>query len=256
MEIYKKTSIILALIIVALLSIVIVTPIVTDVDTHTHTIQQLDREIDSVLKLTGGATAASAGISLLPDDQCTPIAQEFAELGTYFLIVLSALYLEKYLVTMIGYISFSIIVPLACVLLGIGIFTKREKAMGFSVKLFISALVIYFVIPLSVTTSETVYNNYEESIEQTINIADEISVVDEDENAMERFVGWIENAAGTIVDYVTGLLSRFIEAIAIMLVTSCLIPILVVFFASWILKIMFKVDFSLTDMERFMMKRK
>ena len=247
MDILKKTPIILILLIVALIAIIFITPYTTNADNHAHTMEQIDREIDSVLKLTAGATAASAGISLLPDDQCTPIAEEFAELGKYFLVVLSALYLEKYLLTMVGFVSFSVLVPLACAFLGVGLIFNRSRVRLFSAKLFICALAVYFAVPVGVLTSEKVYSAYEENIDQTISIAGKISVIDEDASGIEKFVSWIENAAGTIVDYVTGLLSRFVEAIAVMIVTSCLIPILVIIFFIWLIKMLFNVDMTMSD---------
>lgn len=256
MTIYKKITLVLLLITIALISIVKITPVTTNEETHRHTIEQIDREIESVLKLTAGATGASAGISLLPDDQCTPIAEQFAELAKYFLVVLSALYLEKYLVTLLGYVSFSFIIPFACALLSGGIIFNREKIRSLSYKLFVTALAVFLAIPISVKTSEAIYDTYEGTIEQTISTADEISIVDEDAGAIEKFVSWIENAAGTIVDYVTGLLSRFIEAVAVMLVTSCLIPILIIVFFAWLIKVFFKIDFSLTDAEKLIRRKK
>ena len=250
MKVYKKVTFVLALIALALVSISKITPVTTDAKTHEHSIQQIDREIDSVLKLTAGATAASAGISLLPDDSCTPIAQQFAELAKYFLVVLSALYLEKYLVTLLGYVSFSFVIPMACLILIAGIIWNRDKVKILSVRLFVAALAIYLTIPFSVKVSETIYDTYEGSIEETISSADRISVVDEDEGVIEKFVSWIADAAGTIADYVTGLLSRFIEAVAVMLVTSCLIPVLVIIFFAWIIKIVFNLDFSLSDVDK------
>lgn len=255
MRIYKNITLVLFFITIALVSVVKITPVATDEDMHRHTIEQIDREIDSVLKLTAGATGASAGISLLPDDQCTPISQQFAELAKYFLVVMSALYLEKYLVTLLGFVSFSCIIPLACVLLCSGIILNREKVRSLSYKLFVTGLVVFLAIPVSVKTSETIYNAYESTIEQTITTANEISIVDEDEGAVEKFVSWIENAAGTIVDYVTGLLSKFIEAVAVMLVTSCIIPILVIVFFAWLVKILFKIDFSLSDADKLFRKK-
>lgn len=246
----KNTAFVLLLITLIMVSVTKITPWTTDVETHEHTINQIDKEISSALKLTAGATAASAGISLLPDDQCTPIAEEFAELGKYFLVVLSALYLEKYLVTLLGYVSFTFMIPLALVLLGWGVLRKREKVRVLSLKLAICALAIYFVIPLGVRTSEAVYSNYEAQIDETLSTADQISIANEDEGAISKFISWIENAAGTIVDYVTNLLSKFIEAVAVMLVTSCVIPILVLLFFVWLIKVMFNVDISLTDADR------
>ena len=119
----------------------------------------------------------------------------------------------------------------------------------------IVAVAIYFIIPLSVKTSEMIYDNYESSIEQTIDIASQISVENEESGVVDKFVSWIQNAAMTIVEYVTELLSKFIEAVAVMLVTSCLIPILVIVFFFWMFKLLFKLDFSLSDAERFVHNR-
>ena len=248
-EILKKTAIVLLLAAVALFSITVITPAAVKTENHKYTYEQLDREIGNTLKLTAGATAVSAVISLLPDDTCTPIAEQFAELGTYFVIVLSALYLEKYLITILGYVSFSILIPLVCLIFGIGIFAKKEKAKVASVKLLIFAILVYFLIPISVKTSETIYNTYESTLQETITTASEISVTEDDAGAVEKFLSWIKNAAVTVVDYVTNLLSRFVEAIAVMMVTSCLIPILVVLFFSWMMKLLFKIDISFIDIK-------
>ena len=241
---------------VALFSITVITPAAVDDNNHKYTYEQLDREISNTLKLTAGATAVSAVISLLPDDTCTPIAEQFAELGTYFVIVLSALYLEKYLITILGYVSFTILIPLVCLILGIGILGKKDKAKVASAKLAIFAILIYFLVPVSVKTSETIYNTYESTLQNTITTASEITVTEDDAGAVEKFLNWIKNAAVTVVDYVTDLLSRFVEAIAVMMVTSCLIPILVVLFFSWLMKLLFNVDISFIDIKLLPGKRK
>ena len=248
-ELLKKTAIGLLLAAVALISITVITPMAVDNSRHKQTYEQLDKEIGNALKLTAGATAVSAVITLLPDDTCTPIAEQFAELGTYFVIVLSALYLEKYLITILGYVSFAILIPLVCVILGIGIIGRKDKAKVVSLKLGIFAILMYFLIPISVRTSETIYNTYESTLQNTIDTASEITVTDDDAGAVEKFLNWIKNAAVTVVDYVTDLLSRFVEAIAVMMVTSCLIPILVVLFFSWMMRLLFKVDISFIDIK-------
>ncbi len=242
-NVLKAIVIVLTCVLVALISIVKIAPATTNVETHKESIAQIDREIEMVLKLTAGATGASAAISLLPDDQCTPVAEQFAELGKYFMLVLSALYLEKYLISMLGGLSFAVLIPLACALILIAIFFKKDKFMEFAVKVVIAALAIYLVIPISVKTSDIIYKSYESTMEITLDSANQISVDDSDATGVEKFLSWIENAAGTIVDYVTGLLSRFIEAIAVMLVTSCLIPILVVLFFCWLMRILFETSF-------------
>ena len=108
-----KLLVILALIALALASMLKITVFSTNPDNYEHSIERIDGNISTVMKLAASSSAASAVISFLPDDSCTPIANELAELSKYFLIVLSALYLEKYLMTVIGYASFGILIPLA-----------------------------------------------------------------------------------------------------------------------------------------------
>ena len=69
-------------ILICVISLLLLVPMTTREDKHQSTLTQIDKEIENVLKLAGGATAVSAAVSLLPDDSCTPISTQFAELGT------------------------------------------------------------------------------------------------------------------------------------------------------------------------------
>ncbi|MCR4787559.1 MAG: hypothetical protein K5888_03140 [Lachnospiraceae bacterium] len=242
MKITKSIAAILIVILICLISILIITPVTTDADNHRQTVEQLDNEIENVLKLAGGATVVSAAVSLLPGDACTPISEQFAELGKYFIVILSALYFEKYFVTLSGYVSFAFLIPVACILFCAGAFFLKDRLKEISLKLMICALAIYFLIPVSVKASQVIYNNYQSNIEQTLDDANKISIIDEDESGVDKFLSWIENVSGTVIDYVTGLLSRFIEAIAVMLVTSCLLPVIVLLFFVWLIKLLFNFD--------------
>lgn len=249
---FKLVTVILLLVTIAVISITKVTDYTTSLETHEHEIEQIDNKIDSVLKLVGGATAVSAAISLLPDDACTPIAEEIAELAKYFLIVLSVLYLEKYLLTVTGFAAFRFLVPVACLLLGVAFALKKDNKVKFrtlSLKVFIAALVVYCTVPISIKTSDLIYKNYETSINNTINDSIELSeqanesingVADEeDQGIIDGIVNWVSRKANSAVDYVSGMLSKYIEAFAVMLVTACIIPLLVFLFIIWILKMLF-----------------
>lgn len=246
MKVMQKVSVVLILLMIALVSIAVISPITTSLETHSEAIKQLDEEVDMVLKLTAGATGVSAVLTILPDDQCTPIASELAELAKAFLVVLSALYLEKYLISMVGFASFSIIIPAACALWGVGFFAERKVFKTIAYKLAIFALILYVAIPVSVSISSKIYNNYESSFEETLNQAERVTIGEEDANAdksvVERFTEWISNAAMTVVEYVTNLLSRFVDSIAVMLVVSCLIPVLVIFLFWMVVKIIFNIN--------------
>ena len=242
MNIKTKIPVVLALLLVALLSMTKITSWATNLETHEHTIAELDDKINTVMELTAGATASSAALSFLPDDQCTPIAQEIAELAKYFLIVLSALYLEKYMITVSGYVAFKVIIPIACVCLGVGIFAKKDAFSILSAKLAVCALAVFLMVPSSVMVSDMIYANYANSIDATIDTAMEVSIDDTDSGIMEQLVSWLTEAAGKARDYVAGLLSHFMEALAVMIVTSCVVPLLVILLYLWFIKQIFGID--------------
>ena len=86
------------------------------VDFHEDTIIALDKSRSKVMELAAAAVASSSAITLLPGDVGTPIAQELADMSKYFLIVLCAIYLEKFLLTVTGFIACKYIIPVACLL--------------------------------------------------------------------------------------------------------------------------------------------
>ena len=87
-----------------------------NVDFHADTINALDKSRSKVMELAAAAVASSSAITLLPGDVGTPIAQELADMSKYFLIVLCAIYLEKFLLTVTGFVAFKYVIPVACVL--------------------------------------------------------------------------------------------------------------------------------------------
>lgn len=234
-----KIIIALALTLIALISIVNITPLAVAKSTHAKSIKQIDQEISTVLELSAGAAGASAVLSLLPDDTCTPVANQLAEFGTYFLIVLSALFFEKYMITTVGYLSFTIIVPVICLLLGIGIIGRKKSFNYFAVKLMVVALALYFALPLSVKVSEVIYRNYESSIQETINEATTIGDNGKTSEGSNQIKEWIKESSEKVVDYISNMLSSFVEALAVMIVTACVIPILVLVFVFWLIKAIF-----------------
>lgn len=243
-----KVQLVLVLIIVALVSFTKLVPWSVNPEVHAATTEQIDKEINSVLKLTAGAAGASAVISLLPDDQCTPIANELAEMAKYFLVVLSALYLEKYLITVIGYVSFGVLIPVVCLLIGIGVLAHKHTLKTVAAKVAILAVALYIMVPLSVRASQIIYDSYSSSIESTVTEANRISIGEntEDATVVEKFLSWISNAAVTVTEYVTNLLSEFVNALAVMIVASCLIPTLVVVLFVWLIKLMFNVNIPMS----------
>lgn len=246
--------------IVALLSICVVSKYAASPEFHKKTIETLDAKKTTVMELTAASTAASAAITLLPGDTATPIATKLADLSSYFLLVVCAIYLEKYLVTITGYAAFVFLIPAACVLLSLHAFLKNNVCKQLAIRLITFALISFIAIPASVSVSNLIENTYRASIQDTITSAKETTeqieentkASDEDSSGSDENKGIISGIISKVQDTVSAVtataadfenvLNNFIEALAVMLVTSCLIPILVLLFFVWLAKLLLTID--------------
>ena len=269
MENEKQKKILFALIpiVIALLSFFVIARFTSSTEFNAKTIQSLDDKKTTVMELAAASTAASAAITLIPGDVGTPIANKLADLSSYFLIVLCAIYLEKYLVTITGYAAFKILVPIACVFFSGYLLWRKEILRVVAQKFLLFGLAVYLVISASVKVADMIETTYASSIESTIETAkqttDEIesetgesgqvddkssnekfqsdSDSDSKENAGGFFSGLfnkVQEGVSTATANVENVLNNFIEALAILLVTSCLIPILVLIFFVWLVKML------------------
>ena len=251
----KKAALAALLVLAALLSIFAVGKRASDPAYHQASIDALAEKQETVLELTAASTAASAAITLLPGDTATPIAEKLADLSGYFLIVLCAIFLEKYLLTITSYVSFTILIPAACALGIAALFSEKLRAaLGkLAWHLLLFALAIAFVIPAGVKASSMIEDTYRASIEETIANAEQTTediqsaTSDEAEKSglsglFSKVTEGITGAATAAVEQLKTVLNRFIEALAVMLVTSCLIPILVLLFFAWLVKLMLGIE--------------
>lgn len=245
-------AVILALTII--LSCTVVGTKLTDPATYAHTIEVLDHNRTTVLKLTAASAAASAAVSALPDDICSPLAQEISEFTTYFMLILSVLYLEKYLLTILGAAACYILIPAGCSALLINCFFPKATLQSIGIKLAVFGVASLLVIPSSVWVSDQINAIYSESIEISIESATAVSenligdVAGEDEenttviDEAKALLGDLSGSVAGVVEQVKNLLNRFIEATAVMIVTTCLIPVLVIVFYVWIVKTLFHIQ--------------
>lgn len=142
---------------------------------------------------------------MIPGDTATPIAEKLADFSTYFLVVICAIYLEKYLVTITGYAAFGILIPLACVLLAVHAFRGSRALVR--------------------AAAELAESDAEDTEGET-----------EKKGFFGGLISNVQNSVSNATDKVESVLNRFIEALAVLLVTSCVIPILVLVFFVWVIK--------------------
>ena len=241
--------------VVAMVSFFRVADYAASPETHRETIEALDEKKATVMKLTGAATGVSVAITMIPGDAATPIAEKLADLSTIFLLVFSAIYLEKYLVTITGYAAFKVLIPLACGAGIVAVLLRSHVAKQLAVKLAVFGLSIVLVIPASVGIANLIEDTYHSSIQNTIDLAletteeieedTELNAAKEEEKKGNIFSDLLSTVTETVsiaTDKVENVLNHYLEALAVLLVTTCVIPVLVLFFFVWLVKIILGID--------------
>lgn len=208
-------------------------------------IQTLDEKKGNVTALVATCTAASAGISAIPGDAGTPVAEKLMDLSSSLMIVLAVIYLEKYLLTIFGLATFGLIVPVVCALVAAwALFWGRTQASYTCARLARKLIALGVVLMVTVPTSVLVTNMIDQTYADSL-VIEEAQQTEEDAPAEEESGGfdplkWLSDTAGAIQNGIesitTGMLDQvnnLIEGLAVMIVTSCLIPVIVLVFFLW-----------------------
>ena len=252
----KKLRLAVIPLVIAFFSVFVLAGVASSPRFHADTIAALDEKQTTVLELTAASTAASAAITLLPGDTATPIAEKLADLSTGFLLVLCAIYLEKYLLTITGMVTFDFLIPAACILYLAHLFGGWEVPRVLARKLVIFGLAIVLVIPAGVKVSDLIEDTCRASIDAAVESAKESAGEVEDSSgqlAEETEEGFLEGLLSKLTDGIAAIgsgvsekvgetVNRLVEALAIMLVTACVIPILVLLFFVWLVKLILGVE--------------
>lgn len=246
---HKRTKIIIPLVI-ALISILIVSKFATSPAFHANTIAALDAKKTDVMKLTAASTGISTAITLLPGDVASPIADRLMDLSGWFLLVLCAIYIEKYLLIITGFLTFVFFIPASCVLYATNVFWKNPVFYRLSKKFLALGLALFFAIPLSVKLSNIIEDTYNYSIENTVSSASDFTEELEEDATDEKFsishmISGAKESINKAIDKATNTLNDIIEHLAVMIVTSCVIPIAVLMFFIWLIRTILDVNIRL-----------
>ncbi len=246
LEINKKTVILsLILVVIALVSLFLISGIASSEDSFQGTYSSLEEKRTNVTELMGVTAASSTAISLLPGDAGTPIADELADLSGYFMFILAAIYLEKWMITITGMLAFKIIIPISCGILIAALFFANDTMKVVAVKLFCFAMILFLVMPASTLVTEKIDASYQASIQQTIedtrNDTEQIQKAagdEKDENAVEKLLNKVKGGVSGQLEKFENTLNRITESIAVLIVTSCAIPVAVLVFFLWLVKLL------------------
>lgn len=225
---------------------------------HAASIAALDEKKVTVMELTAATAAGSVAISAVPGDATTPIANQISELSGYLLIVVGAIMLEKLLLSLTCYAAFQFLIPIACVLGIVYLFAHIEWCRVLARKLALFGIVICLIVPASIQVTRIVDETFQ--IQQTVDDAEqavEQPADTEEEGSWFSQIG--EAITGTVsdaVDQAEAALSRFIDAVAALLITTCVIPIAVLLFFVWVTKLIFGIEMKVSSQAARMLPRR
>ncbi len=233
------------LVVIALVSVLWLARVTSEPAFHAASIAALDEKRVTVMELTAATAAGSVAISAVPGDATTPIANQISDLSGYLLIVVGAIMLEKLLLSLTCYVTFQFLIPIACVLGIIYLFAHVEWCKVLARKLALFGIVICLIVPASIQVTRIVDETFQ--IQQTIDDAEQ--AVEQTADAGEEESNWFsqigEAITGTVsdaIDQAEAALSRFIDAVAALLITTCVIPIAVLLFFVWVTKLIFGIE--------------
>ncbi|MCF2621412.1 hypothetical protein [Collinsella tanakaei] len=224
-------------------------------DTYATSIATLDDKKNNVLGMVAASTGASAAITAIPDDVGTPIADKLMDLSTNLMLVLAVIYLEKYLLTVFGFAAFGILIPaaLACFVISLVLYCRSTLSGSFALvarKLLVLSLVLWVTVPAGVAVTNMIDQTYEisyatESVEGVEAEAEAEEGTEEGGSPIDFIISIpekIADAATGVADEMLSQVNRLIEGVAVMIVTSCIIPILVLLFFLWMANLLLGIN--------------
>lgn len=234
----------------------------TSVQSYSWVLKTLNSLQKKALAITGTSAALATGAAAIPGDATTPLANKLMDMAGYMVIVYGVIIVEKYLLTITGYLAFKILIPIALVILAASQFVTGEWYLflrKISIKGMIIGLLLWLLVPTSAAVTNTINDTYANTtavesklIEQSKNVTktkddskksetknEDFSITD----FAKGFTDKVKNAAKDAGNVVTGKAEEFqeafnqmIEKVAVMIVTTCVIPIIVLFSFTWIIK--------------------
>ena len=267
----RKTTIIIAalLVIVGLISFLMLSKVFSNPETFKNTIQVLDDKKNTVAKLSAISIAAASAIDLIPGDAGASIAKELVDLGGYFVLLFAAIYLEKLLISIGGFVAFKVLIPIGLFLIAGFMMLKKDYLKALGTKLISIGLVLFLLVPSSVWVSNMVDKTHDMSKQQAIeqigeetdlieNETEEEAVVDdsanEEDSEESSLLGKITEGGSSLVGKIkeggssalasakevpkkmNELLDNLIEEVAYFFVSICIIPIVVLILLTVLLK--------------------
>ena len=225
------------------------------------TYDYLDTKKNQVIGINGAVIGTAMLVSAIPGNIDAAIVSALTGLQKPCFTVLAAVFAERHLAGIFSNISFACIIPLACIFGMISVWTNGSALKKLAIKLTIMGLVLSLTIPASVVLSKHVekISSADEKIAEVQSMDDEAAESSDSTKDKSGLSAMLNKFADTaddvkdklqdpkgalteIQDKVKNWINGVIEALVIMIITSCVIPILIFIFLFWILRMLFQID--------------
>lgn len=258
----KKFICVSLMIFIAVVSIFVGASKVPNTKMVQHSLDCVQDNQERVFAFTGATVATSLALSALPDDFASPLANTVASMNKYFVIILITLFIEKILLVEGIKYTFMLLIPAVCAIYGLGYLFGKIRAIVFAKKLAALALVIIFVVPTSTFLVDKIGTEYlayvDETIQETEDGSDKINSVKTESNDNATFLDEVANVFDNaiqsmkdLIEYFKNIVKKCVNAIAIMIVTTFVVPFVTCMFFIWFLKEVFKINVSLPEIKIF-----
>lgn len=218
-----------------------------------ETLDSLEDSKITVMEFSGATIAASLAITALPDDFGSSLANTLTDMNKYFVLIFAVLYVERLIVVEGMKLSFVYIIPVACGLYILAVLSGKVFFRNLAAKLMILGLAVVFVIPVSTHFTEKVCEDYlvyvDETIEEANAGAEKVNGVmasgEEGESVFDKLSDAFQTAIQGVSDllkYFENILKKCVNSIAIMIVTTFILPMLILFMFRWLLKELFSLN--------------
>ena len=232
-------------------------------DFYRDTVEVLDEKKGNVAGMTVALVGASTLITCLPDDTGTPVADQLMDLTDWLLLVLCVVFVEKYGLSLLWIGVFKVLIPGVCLLTCIDLIGKKPMLRSVYAKLFLLSVVLALAIPAGVYAAERIEKAYASSVTVLAEEGDELAQLmdaesEEKEGLLQKIFGTAKEIMKNTADEANQkledakeMLTRYTEQVAVMLVTSCLVPVGVLLFMFSVVKIILGMNITLPARPRF-----
>ena len=267
-EFMKKIVCIIVLAVIGCMSFFWAAPQARNPESYEKTIETLDGLENKALVMTASSTALATAAALVPGDATSPIANKLADI----VIVYIAIIIEKYLLAMTGLVAFKILIPIALVAIGISIFLKEEKGKvtlrRLACKLALLGILLWALVPTSALVTNIVNDTYDMSYsveteleEGVLESIEEIEAEEKEDFSIKNLWNSIVDKTGAVTETVKekvsdgvvefqNSLNKMIEGVAVMIVTTCIIPLCVLILFLWIVKMVTGLNFAVPSLKK------